>query len=901
MSRADPLDAFVDPLFFETIDRYEVVEDDFLSSVESWLTGHWTYTRRGVWFNATPPEDRARDLPIQGWKIHVSSNITDGLEILRAVVPLLDERNVNFKFALDQRILSMMNSKTWGRQGAGKFITIYPVDTEEFVRLLEALHPLTKTFEGLYILSDRRYKDSKVLFYRYGGIRHFAVANERGEEVGMLVSPTGEKVPDERKPIFYSPPWAQDPFEEEHSAEPGDFQDEHGRIALKGGRYLVKNVLGFSNSGGVYIADDIESGEEVVIKEARPFVTFTKDSISLLEKEHRIMRRLAEAGAEIAPRPIDFFRDWEHYFLVQEYIQGIQLTSFSASRNVTLMTDPKLEDTLSFYEEFQRIFIELARVIQALHEHDIVFSDLSPNNVIVLTDPLRVRIIDFEGAVEVGVDEHSYLYTPGFAYGDQMYGAKSSFEADYFSLGALMHYFLAPFNQIFVIAPRLRFKFIKAVFRDIGFPMAVHDMIAALIENDADKRPRPEQVIEILEEEHELQPPSFEVYDESENAGFLRNVERIGDYCLALADYERKDRLFPAYGSVFHTNPLSWSYGACGVAHALQFVGRDLPDRLLDWIVQPTDNPDSYAPGLYVGLSGIAWTVLDLGRVNVAKRILARSLDHPLAWKTHDLFHGTAGWGMANLKFFLELEDESYRDNAIKAGEHLLSTARDRDGSLFWKDDDQTPVGLAHGASGVALFLLYLYQETEQVGFLEAGIRALDFDLGLAQTTRDGGLSWRRHDDERPIVYPYWRFGSAGIGVTVVRYLHVLGDERYRELAGKIFLDLDRKYAVFPGLFQGLTGIGETLLDFHHFMGEKRFLRAAYRVATGLSLFRIDRDEGLAYPGDGLNKICCDLATGSAGVARFFHRLVHHGRAPLLLDSLLENQNGSPTARSGAN
>jgi serine/threonine protein kinase len=886
MSRASYLDAFAHPLFFETVERYELNEENFFAPVKRLLRGEWTFMRKAVWINCTPPEDRATELPMQGWKIHVSSSIVNGLDILRAIVPILDTRDVGFKFALDIRILTMMNGKNWGRQGAGKFVTIYPKDEAQFVRLLEELHDVTKTFEGIYILSDRRYKDSKVLFYRYGGIRPNSVPNEKGEDVSVLISPAGEEVPDERKPVFYLPDWARDPFEEDYEDDPVEL-DEEGRISLKEGRYLVKNVLGFTNSGGVYIADDTETGEEVIIKEARPFVTFVEDAVSLLKKEYRLLSLLADVGETISPRPIDFFQDWEHYFLVQEYIKGVQLGAFSTSKNVTLKTNPTLADTESFFAEFKEIFCQLARIVQVLHENNVVFADLSPNNVLILSDPLRVRIIDFEGASELGVDKPPLLFTPGFAYRDQIHGKASSFESDYFSLGAMMHYFLAPFNQIFAIAPRSRFTFLRAIAEDIGFPREVHEMIVALIENSLEGRPRPEQVIEVLERDYTLRAPSFSVSDRSQASEYQSYIDGICEYCLSLADFDRKDRLFPAYGTVFDTNPLSLSYGACGVAHALDFVGREVPERVLDWILQPTSDRDSYPPGMYMCLAGIAWALLDLGRKRTAERILALSHKHPLAHRTFDLFHGMAGWGLANLKFFLELRDEVYLGKAIEAGEALMKSGLESERGLRWEKDGVTPLGLAHGPSGISLFLLYLYLASGREDFLDTGVKALDFDLNSGVTTQDGGLSWRRNDDERAIIYPYWRYGSAGIGLVLVRYYSLLGGDRYSDVLEKIFLDLKRKYAVFPGLFSGLTGIGETLLDFHLFTGEDRFQEAALRIATGLSLFRIEREEGLAFPGDGLSKICCDLATGSAGVARFLHRLLHGGPSPLVLDELL--------------
>ncbi len=191
---------------------------------------------------------------------------------------------------------------------------------------------------------------------------------------------------------------------------------------------------------------------------------------------------------------------------------------------------------------------------------------------------------------------------------------------------------------------------------------------------------------------------------------------------------------------------------------------------------------------------------------------------------------------------------------------------------------------------------MYLYCACGREELLDAGIKALDYDLSSGVETPDGGLSWRRQDDDHSIIYPYWKHGSAGVGMALIRYYSLLGPERYGEYLEKIFLDLERKYAVFPGLFIGLTGLGETLLDFHHFTGEARFREAAYRVATGLSLFRIERPEGLAFPGDFLNKICCDLATGSVGVGRFYHRLIHGGPTPLVVDELLTTRSAGTDA-----
>jgi hypothetical protein len=326
MSRANILTTLAHTQFYESIEYYEPQEDQLLGLVKNLLPDDWQFSRKGVWFGANPGDEMFNRLPNQGWKIHVSSSISNAEDILKAIVPILVLHNVNFKFALDLRILSLMNSKGWGRQGAGKFVTAYPLNEEQFKLLIEELHQATKRFDGLYILSDRRYKDSKVIFYRYGGIRPDAAVNRAGESIHILISPNGEKVPDQRRPYFHLPAWAKDPFEEAAS-EHTEQEINVNEITLKEGRYLIKTVFGYSNSGGVYLAEDKDTGQEVVIKEARPFVTTTEDSVALLQKEYRILSKIAHT--KLAPQPIDFFQDWEHFFLVQEYLTGASLATFS--------------------------------------------------------------------------------------------------------------------------------------------------------------------------------------------------------------------------------------------------------------------------------------------------------------------------------------------------------------------------------------------------------------------------------------------------------------------------------------------------------------------------------------------------------------------------------------------
>jgi serine/threonine protein kinase len=873
MSGTNMLETLTDREFYDSIDHFQPREDEFLDLVKTLVPSDMVFARaNGIWFGCFPPEERRKRPPIQGWKIHVSSSTSCAKDVLKVVVPILVSNDVEFKFSLDVRILSLMNSKRWVRQGAGKFITIYPLDEDKFVSLIEQLYQATRQFEGPYILSDRRYKDSKVVFYRYGGMSSYTVLNVRGEKTPMMISPSGERVPDRRFPYFHVPDWAKDPFE---VSPPVDSQGppQPSEVFLKEGRYLVKSSLSFTNSGGVYLAQDVETGQEVVIKEARPLVDTIEDTVSLLKKEYRILSKIAHL--KIAPQPLDLFQDWEHFFLAQEYIKGGAIHSYSARHNITLRLNPTIEDTKTFYGNFKTIILQLAEIVKALHQCGIVFSDLSPSNLILNPNTLELKIIDFEGAHELGVDKPGQLYTPGFA-ADQMFGRNSTVESDYFAIGAIMHYFLSPVNQIFLVNPKARYTFMENVTRDIGFPKSICELATALIDKLPEKRPTPDQVIEVLTRDYEVTAPNFVADGPEADSTYETYADEAFKYVLAVATYDRRDRLFPSDGSIFKTNPLSIAYGACGVAYAMNKVGHKVPQEAISWILSCNKHVTLIPPGLYIGLAGIAWAMLELGLDEEAQKVFSSTHDHPLLYDSFDIYFGVAGWGLANLRFFMAFQDEIYLQKAELAGNHLLENLAEDARGYYWKSDDKIPLGYAHGASGISLFLLYLYLASGKERFLDAGIKALDFDMNNATPyTKDVGVAWMRFADQGNIVYPYWRMGSAGVGMAMLRYYRLLGEKKYKDMLELIYFDTNKKYTLFPGLFNGLAGLGEFLLDLYQVTNESRHLEGAYRVATGISLFKIEKNQGLAFPGDMLRRISCDYGTGGAGIGHFLHRLTH--------------------------
>lgn len=868
-----------DKLFYDSLDNYAPDFQVFAEPVKRLLPADWTLVRKGIWFHAHPP---GKPLPPQGWKIHLSATAQNGYQLLCHIVPLLTARNSAFKFAADRRMLSLMSSKGWNKAGAGKFITVYPDDDAQFRNLIDELYYATIQFKGPVVLSDRRYRDSNVIYYRYGGIAPIEVITATGEKKLVMSAPDGQKVPDERQPRFVLPPWVQDPFsgdqELARSWPPG---------TLKNGHYIIRSVLASSNSGGVYLADEKETGTAFVIKEARPLTNMTADgtdAVSLLRKEFRLLQKLEHTG--IAPRALEIFEEQGQAYLVEEYLRDtVTLRAYAGSRLVVLFAQPTRLKIEELWSEYRRIFIQIAQLLEIVHQQGIVLMDLSPNNILLKNDGQKILTIDLESAVQRHQDTSAGLITPGFGSIKDM-ETGPDFEADYFALGALMLNCIIPINGMMGIDSHAPHRFLESVVADYGLPSALCPLVTQLLDPEPHVRPTPSKVIDTLNH-LEIQAPlqrdlATDLHDNCRNM-----LRKTVDYIRATATYDRDDRLFPSDPKVFVTGSLNVAYGAAGVAHALKVILGEVPDRVSEWMLRQPVNERLYPPGLYLGMAGIAWVLDELGFKKRAGELMRSTWRHPSLFELADIFYGLAGWGMAQLRFFIRTGDEEYLRKATLAGQRLIAMAQKDKTYLFWPHSNRIVLGFAHGASGISIFLLYLYLATHHEQFLEVGKRALEFDLSASSLNPEGNLTWQVFRGVNAAGLPYFRYGTSGVGMAVARYYRALGDLRYQELVDRMIPDMTRKYAISPGRFVGLAGIGDFLLDARENGETPAISEGLQRVISGMMLFQVETEKGVAFPGYELYRLSCDYGTGNAGIALFLHRYLTGCHSDLLLDELI--------------
>jgi tRNA A-37 threonylcarbamoyl transferase component Bud32 len=860
-------------LFYEPNYAHYRPSDDLINLVDSMIEargGIWKTRRVDVWTHVVPAGPNAAQLPLQGWKIHVSAHGGNCHAILAKVAALAFEHGVQFKFANDVNTLRMMTSKRWPRGGSGKFITLYPMTDEAFKEFIELAYAVLKDDVGSYILSDRRYKDCRCLYYRYGGFILVNRLHYLGKKIPMLRTPDGDYVPDQRNPYFEMPPWVSDPF-------PSDEPDE-GDFSLDRGRYMVKSALGFSNTGGVYLATDTTTGNDVVIKEARPYTELAmdgKDATSRLALEERNLRILDGLG--IAPQVHGTFWDWENFYLVEEHIDALDMRITMLMQTPLLRARPTLADSQSYYRNYVTMFTSLLDAVDQIHQKGLVIGDLSPPNILVEKATMTVRVIDLEGAYRPGFDQAQELHTPGFRLELKGRKKESNLQDDMYALGAIMLYAMFPLSVMAHLRTDLFTRILPVLVRDLGWVgTPVQHVIEQLVGHALTCR----EASALLRGSATIAQPM-----QAPSPAPLAPADTAADLARFITHHYRLDplyTLFPIdpYGA--STNPAGFGFGSTGIVYALSACGVAVPPEALERHHREIAaiDPHHLVPGFLVGAAGMAWAALLNGDLETGKRFLGYANASPLQHAHHSMFYGMAGIGMANLAAYLILDDKDYLTAAVALAETLAATAVTDARGLHWHDDGGVRLGFGYGQSGVALFFLRLSQVLGVTTWHELGLQALAYDLSFAQEIEPGVVQFGASPSEQNTFESYIEEGTAGILKVAIRY------GLWDRLA-PLFADLHRKYSSFAGLIFGVSGFADALLDGYLYSQDEKYLDMARRPLDALAdLYVFPTENGAATPGDNLFRVTCDFATGVAGVMRTLHRFAHLAPDAFFLDVL---------------
>lgn len=146
-------------LLTQEADKYHLAKHKISTSKSKTLGFYWRFPMfRGFDYEA---------LPVQGFKIHLSATILNCLEIFQVVIPFLLEKEIYFKVAGSFPFLKGLNTNLFGYRQVGKFVTIYPLNVNETIQLVEELQNITKIYHGPRIPSDVRVDARSIVHYSW--------------------------------------------------------------------------------------------------------------------------------------------------------------------------------------------------------------------------------------------------------------------------------------------------------------------------------------------------------------------------------------------------------------------------------------------------------------------------------------------------------------------------------------------------------------------------------------------------------------------------------------------------------------------------------------------------------------------------------------------------------------
>ncbi|GAB3138361.1 class III lanthionine synthetase LanKC [Amycolatopsis stemonae] len=816
---------FADPLFFDEQQEIGAPSDDFAQVLPAPSAG-WVATDRGVW-RALRPE--GRELPGQGWKIHVSAGLDNARRVLVQVHEYCIEHRIAYKHLRSLMILLARNSKYAPRDGSAKLITIYPADDDELERVLEDLAARLEGEHGAYILSDLRY-GSGPLYVRYGGFAERWVEHG-GSRVLAISKPDGTLVPDNREPRFSVPDWVRVPacltasIAARKAGDPAQFP------------YRVTSSLHFSNGGGVYLATRKSDGEEVVLKEARPHAGLDRtrtDAVERLRREHEVLERLD--GIPGVPRTFERFTVWEHHYLAMEHMPGTPLGGWLALNYPLTRRNRTDGDLTAYTERALGLLGKLERILAAVHDRGLVFGDLHPQNVLIDPETDELSLIDFELAADADGGDRPALGAPGF----RAPADRSGTEVDEYALAAFRLWFFLPLTTLLELSPAKLRGYADFVQRTFDVPEGYADAIVAGL------APRSEPASPAI--------TTTELDTPRPDWALVR--KQVAAAILASATPHRTDRLFPGDIEQFRLGGACFGNGAAGVLHALDVAGAGRFPEYERWLLDSVRREPPPRPGFFDGTHGIAYVLENFGHHDAATRLLASSAQLVAQTTDHALEGGLSGIALTQLHFAARRHDNEYGRQALATAVRLAEAL-----------DTATPpgkagrAGLLNGWSGPALLFVRLYEQTHEQLWLSLADQALQRDLEECVTTDDGSLQVR---DGESRTLPYAGVGSAGILMVAEQLARHRPEAESLKSRPGLREACRGEFVVFPGLLFGRTGLLAALaMD----PDPDEVVRAAVDMHLArLAWHAVPYKDGLAFPGNLLLRLSMDVTTGGAGI-----------------------------------
>lgn len=307
--------------------------------------------------------------------------------------------------------------------------------------------------------------------------------------------------------------------------------------------------------------------------------------------------------------------------------------------------------------------------------------------------------------------------------------------------------------------------------------------------------------------------------------------------------------------------------------------------------------------GLFDGAAGICLAVIEAGAALADGQLVERGLAHlsdvgerAPASEAIDVIDGSAGLIPVLLDAALRFNRTGLLAAAVRHGEHLLQHADKSDDGWSWPTmrgwTQRHATGYAHGAAGIAIALLELFQQTGDERFLLAARQGWRYERSHFCPQQNNWPDFRYAEtSDEPQCATAWCHGSAGIGISRLRGWEL--GHRDDELAGEIEASLTSTRARLQANGQGSADFSPC----HGMAGNAELFIAAAQILDRPELHQVAAEVGqrglCQYERQGQPWPCGGtdvgetpgLMLGLAGIGLFYLRLHAPGRvdSPLLV------------------
>jgi serine/threonine protein kinase len=240
-------------------------------------------------------------------------------------------------------------------------------------------------------------------------------------------------------------------------------------------RFRLTEVLGKGSQGTTYLAEDLDNGSPVAVKELNFRELDTWKAYELFRREGRVLRSLDHPSI---PTYLDTFRveqtgGADSLLLIREYVEGQNLQE-------SIDRGERIDESEA--RALARQLLEIADYIHSLNP-PVIHRDIKPSNIIDTGD--EYILIDFGSVQSILPDKSggsTIVGTTGFMPHEQLMG-RSEPATDLYSIGATLVYLLSHVHPSEFEMERMKLQFHDRVTVSDNFRMFLDKLLEPQVED----------------------------------------------------------------------------------------------------------------------------------------------------------------------------------------------------------------------------------------------------------------------------------------------------------------------------------------------------------------------------------------------------------------------------------